>query len=526
MRRRITLPMVLLALVAAAPRLAAEELNCSTKAISFEDAYAGQQLLVSDRARDVTRTARYESSDPAIVRVDAAGYVSPTGDGSANIHIQHGSARLEVPVRVSGFGSGRPVDFRREIVPLLSRLGCNAGGCHGKASGQNGFKLSLFGFDANFDYDALTKEARGRRVFPGSPEHSLLLLKATAQVPHGGGKRMQRDSGEYQLFRRWIAAGTPASAPDAPHVVKLRITPSDRILKRDQSQQLAVLAEYSDGSVRDVTRQSEYSSNLDVVARVDAEGLVRTLRLSGEAAIMARYTGYVAVFRALVPHGEPLTALPEFEPINYIDELTLAKWKKLGLRPSPVADDATFLRRVTIDLCGRLPTSAEVRVFLADTATDKRAKSIDHLLDSPDYPAYFAMRWGSILRNSNLAGSDQAAYAFHNWIKDMVARNRPYDEFVRGIVAAAGEWQDAPAINWYWQSRDDQLHQVTADTAQVFLGMRLQCAALPPPPLRALGPGRIITVWPASSRAWVARASASRRRISPPRTSPPARRTR
>ena len=191
---------------------------------------------------------------------------------------------------------------------------------------------------------------------------------------------------------------------------------------------------------------------------------------------MARYTGYVAVFRALVPHGEPLTAIPEFKPINYIDELTLAKWKKLGLRPSPVADDATFLRRVTIDLCGRLPTSAEVRAFLADTATDKRAKSIDRLLDSPDYPAYFAMRWGSILRNSNLAGSNQAAYAFHNWIKDMIARNRPYDEFVRGIVAAAGEWQDAPAINWYWQSRDDQLHQVTADTAQVFLGVRLQCA--------------------------------------------------
>jgi hypothetical protein len=259
-------------------------------------------------------------------------------------------------------------------------------------------------------------------------------------------------------------------------VVRLRVVPASRVLRHDQLQQVAVLADYSDGSARDVTRQSEYSSNLDTVARVDSQGLVRAQRLSGEAAVMARYLGHVAVFRALVPHGEPLADIPDFRPANYVDELAVAKWKQLGLRPSPPADDATFLRRVTVDLCGRLPTAPEARAFLADTAADKRTKLIDRLLDSPDYPAYFALRWGSILRNSNLAGSTQAAYAFHNWIKDMIARNRPYDEFVRGVVAAAGEWQEAPAINWYWQSRDDQLHQVTADTAQVFLGVRLQCA--------------------------------------------------
>jgi hypothetical protein len=191
---------------------------------------------------------------------------------------------------------------------------------------------------------------------------------------------------------------------------------------------------------------------------------------------MARYMGHVAVFRAIVPHGAPLKDLPHFQPNNYVDELAAARWKKLGLRPSPPCDDATFLRRVTVDLCGRLPTAAEAHALLADTASDKRARLIDKLLDSPDYPAFFAMRWGSILRNSNLAGANQAAYAFHDWIKDQIARNRPYDELVRGIVAAAGEWPDAPAVNWYWQMRDDQLHQVTADTAQVFLGVRLQCA--------------------------------------------------
>lgn len=494
MRSFCVLPILLIVLASPVPHIAAGPLRSTAASISFTDAYAGWQLVVADGERDVTREAHYQSSKPSVARVDATGYVIPAGDGSASIRVVHGNDTLDIPVRVSGFASDRPVDFGREIVPLLSRMGCNAGGCHGKASGQNGFKLSLFGFDAAFDYAAITKEARGRRVFPSAPDHSLLLLKASGQVPHGGGKRMKRDCHEYQIFRRWIAAGTPPSAPDAPHVVRLRVTPSARVLKRDQSQQLAVLAEYSDGSVRDVTRQAEYSSNLDVVARVDADGLVRTLRLSGEAAIMARYLGYVAVFRAMVPHGEPLKDIPEFQPNNYIDELALAKWKKLGLRPSPLADDAAFLRRVTLDLCGRLPTVAETRAFLADASAEsgarfqradlrhvgnvphKRAKTIDRLLDSPDYPAYFAMRWGTILRNSNLAGATNAAYAFHNWIKDMIARNRPYDEFVRGVVAAAGEWQQAPAINWYWQSRDDQLHQVTADTAQVFLGVRLQCA--------------------------------------------------
>ncbi|MFT4560238.1 MAG: hypothetical protein ACI92S_005635, partial [Planctomycetaceae bacterium] len=179
---------------------------------------------------------------------------------------------------------------------------------------------------------------------------------------------------------------------------------------------------------------------------------------------------------AIVPHGESLDSIPEFAPNNYVDELAAAKWMKLGLQPSPPSDAATFLRRVTVDLCGRLPTVEETVAFLEDKSGSKRRLAIDRLLDSPDYPAYFAMRWGAILRNSKLAGADQASYAFHNWIKDMIARNRPYDEFVRGVVAAAGEWQDAPAINWYWQTRDDQLHSVTADTAQVFLGIRLQCA--------------------------------------------------
>ncbi|HEV3438133.1 MAG TPA: DUF1549 and DUF1553 domain-containing protein [Gemmata sp.] len=463
-------------LLALWPTCAAAAITCSTSKVELPDAFAGQQLLIADNGRDVTREATYVSSNTAIANVDSKGYITPAGDGNAVIRVTVGNERLEIPVTVKGYGTGRSVDFCTEVMPLLSKHGCNAGGCHGKASGQNGFKLSLFGFDTEFDYAAITKEARGRRLFLAAPDQSLFLVKAAGKVPHGGGKRLAPESADYQVVRRWVAAGAPASAPDAPKVSRIRVLPTDGVLRPGQMQQLAVIAEYSDGSMRDVTRQSEYQSNLDVVASVDADALVKAAKQSGEAAIMARHMGYVAVFRAMVPHGPSLAEIPEFKPNNRVDELAVTKWKKLGLRPSPTSDDATFIRRVSVDLCGRLPTPAEARAFLEDMSTDKRAKLIDKLLDSPDYPAYFAMKWGSILRNSNLAGADQAAVAFHLWLKDMIARNRPYDEFVRGIVAAAGEWQDAPAVNWLWQNRDDQLHMVTADVAQIFLGTRLQCA--------------------------------------------------
>ncbi|MBN9519619.1 DUF1553 domain-containing protein [bacterium] len=464
------------AALAVLPDAVTAAVTCSVQRLELRDAFEGKQLLVADGSRDVTREAKYVSTSPAVAAVDEKGFVSPTGDGTAVIRIERGADRLEIPVTMRGFGQGRAVDFRTEVVPLLSRLGCNAGGCHGKASGQNGFKLSLFGFDVAFDHAAITREARGRRVFPANPDESLFLAKATGRAPHGGGKRLNPDSADYRVIRRWIAAGAPASAPDAPKVVRIRVAPADGVLAPESRQQLAVTADYSDGTSRDVTRQSEFQSNLDVVAAVESDGLVTARRLSGEAAVMARYMGYVAVYRAMVPHGPALAGIPNFTPNNFVDELAAKKWQRLGLLPSPLCDDATFLRRVTLDLCGRLPTPEEARAFGADPVPDKRTKHIDRLLDSPDYSAYFALRWGSILRNSNLAGADQAAVAFHRWLRDMIARNRPYDEFARGIVAAAGEWQDAPAINWLWQNRDDQLHQVTADVAQVFLGVRLQCA--------------------------------------------------
>jgi len=474
-RRIISLTATLILLLhVASPAFAA--LKVYPEQISFSDEFARRQLLVSRDAHDVTHAATYQVRDAQIASVDAAGFLTPLRDGSTVVVITFDGDQITAPIEVHGIGAGRAVDFATEIVPILSRYGCNSGGCHGKQGGQNGFQLSLFGFDQAFDHDALVKAARGRRIFTAAPDQSLLLLKLSGRMPHGGGLRLSPDDEAYQLLRRWIENGAPPASPDAPQVVRLQVEPADRILSRDGEQQLAVLAHYSDGVVRDVTRQAEYASNLEPVAVASPDGLVQSAGQSGEATIMARYMGHVCVFHAIVPHGQPLAEIPNFTPANYVDQLAMEKWKKLGLLPSPLCDDPTFIRRVTVDVCGRLPTVEETRRFLADTSPNKRAVLIDRLLESPDYPAFFAMRWGVILRNSRLAGADQATYAFHNWLKDLIARNRPYDELVRGVVAASGEWQDAPAINWYWQMRDDQLHQVTADTAQVFLGVRLQCA--------------------------------------------------
>jgi hypothetical protein len=466
--------------VLAAPTASSARLTVEPAAIELAGMQEGRQLLVSREENgkqvDRTRQAAYSVEPAGVVRVSTQGDVRPAGKGSAVITVRDGSRTGSVRVLVRDYDESRPLHFRNDIEPLLTRHGCNAGGCHGKASGQNGFKLSLFGFDPNFDYDALVHEARGRRVFPAAPDASLLLTKASARVPHGGGRRFTPDSEAYQTLRRWIVQGMPKGDPGAPSLVKLEIVPRQRLLDRNAQQQLAVRAHYRNGSVRDVTRQAQYQSNETAVAAVDEDALVRTLGLAGEATVMARYQGQVAVFRATVPLGKPIGTYPEFPAVNYVDELALARWKKLGLTPSSLCSDGEFIRRVRLDLCGKLPTPEEVRSFLADTRPDKRDRLIDRCLEDRDYAAYFALRWGSILRNSQLAGAEQAAYAFHDWIRDMIARNRPYDEFVRGIVAAAGEWQDAPAVNWFWQMRDDPLHQPVSDTAQVFLGLRLQCA--------------------------------------------------
>ena len=366
-----------------------------------------------------------------------------------------------------------PISFPNEIVPIFTKAGCNAGNCHGKASGQNGFRLSLLGFEPAEDYEHLVKEARGRRLFPAAPERSLFLLKATASLPHGGGQRLEPGSEDYRRLVRWVGQGMPYGKPDDPALERIEVTPGDRLMDFDTEQQLSVVAHYSNGSTREVTRSALYEANEKSLAGVDAGGLVKVFRQPGDVAVMVRYQAQVAVFRATIPLGAPPEALPPAR--GFIDELVFAKLKRVGMPPSPPCDDATFVRRVTLDIAGRLPTPEETRRFLASQDTGKRDQWIDELLESSDYADYFATKWSALLRNKrgnpNHARGNQL---FHGWIRDSLDRNKPFDQFVRELLTASGDLEQNPPVAWYRQVNN--LNSQLEDTAQLFLGLRLQCA--------------------------------------------------
>jgi hypothetical protein len=378
----------------------------------------------------------------------------------------------------------RPVDFDTQVVPIFTKHGCNAGGCHGKSGGQNGFRLSLLGFEPGEDHDHLVKEARGRRISLAAPEESLLLLKGTAAVPHGGGKLIEPDSPSYEVIVRWITEGARPGDPAAPRVERIEVSPPELVMRPGGTQQLKVVAHLTDGSSEDVTRLTQYESNVPELASVDEAGLVSASPrgegppLSGTAAVMARYQSQVAVFRAVVPLDAPADALPKPEAFvrTFIDTHVLDGLAALRLPPSSVCDDATFIRRVTLDIAGRLPTLEEAQAFLADPDAAKRDRLIDQLLASPDYAEHFAMKWSAILRNKRTNDDlhRHGSYAFHEWIRTQLADNVPYSDFVRGVLTASGEAGENPPVIWYRQASD--INQQVEDASQLFLGLRLQCA--------------------------------------------------
>jgi hypothetical protein len=372
--------------------------------------------------------------------------------------------------------SSHPLSFRYDVIPVLNKAGCNSGTCHGKASGQNGFKLSLFGFDPENDFAAIVEEGLGRRVSPAAPDRSLLLLKATAQAPHGGGARFAVDSEAYKLLRKWIAEGTPWGSDREPAFAGLQVEPAEATLEAKAEQALTVTARYSDGSTRDVTRMTEYFSQKPILLQVDERGVVRTLGERGEGTVMVRYLGAVASARITVPYRRdlPEKAYAGFEPRGFIDRLVLKKWRTLGIAPSPPATDAEFLRRATLDVTGALPTPQEVRDFLADTAADKRDRLIDRLLKSDRYAIFWASRWGDILKNKQQNEFKDSSVAFAGWIRSAFAKNMPYDQFARELLTVTGERSKHPQIDWYRQLYTPQNR--VEDISQVFLGLRVSCA--------------------------------------------------
>lgn len=454
------------------------EPNLDGKGVLVRGRDARQQLFVtgaysSGQLRDHTRTVQYAVEPADLVEIDANGHLVPRKDGKGVIRVTGSGQTAELPLEVTGIAQDVPINFKNQVVPVFTKLACNSGGCHGKASGQNGFKLSLLGFYPEDDHEFLVKEGRGRRLFPSSPGESLLLMKGVGDAPHGGGKRMEKDSYEYRLVYRWIEQGMPYGSEKDPVVVGIRCLPDGRVMDRGAEQQVTVVAMYSDGSTEDVTRMALYEPNDPEMAEVSVTGLVKTHDLSGEVAIMARYQGQVSTFRATVPLGAEIVNRPPVK--NYIDEAVFGKLDVLGIPPSPVSDDATFLRRVSVDLTGTLPTEAEVARFLADGSPDKRAKLIDRLLDSPEYADYFANKWSMVLRNKRSAQDGPAStYAFHQWIWSSLYENKPYDQFVREILTASGSPEDNPPVTWYREV--DQTNEQVEDVAQLFLGLRIQCA--------------------------------------------------
>ena len=434
--------------------------------------------LKDGRLQDLSGDVAYTVADGKTARVLESGRVLPLANGSSQVIAKFGDKSVSVPLTVKHADENLPINFPNQVVPIFTKLGCNSGGCHGKASGQNGFKLSLLGYEPNVDFAALVMEARGRRLMLAAPDSSLLLLKATGAAPHGGGKKMDRDSDEYRLIRRWIAAGTPYGKDTDPTVTKISVAPDHRVMTRQNKQQFAAYAHYSDGTVEDITRRAQYESNDQEIAAVDANGVVRTLSLSGEAAIMARYQGHVAVFRATVPLGNK-TPDWQFPVQTVVDKYTSQKWKDLGLMPSELATDEAFVRRAYLDLTGTLPTPKEVLDFAADKDPKKREALIDRLVETPEYSFFFANKWADILRvkrgrEGNAAQRAQGTFAFHNWIREAIANDKPYDEFVRDILGATGDESRNPPTVWYKDLQ--QPEQFVDDTAQVFLGLRIACA--------------------------------------------------
>lgn len=375
---------------------------------------------------------------------------------------------------VQAQAADRTVSFVNDVMPVLTKSGCNMGICHAKAGGgQNGFQLSLLGFEPAEDFEHIVLEARGRRLSFTNPDQSLLLLKASGQVPHRGGVRLPKASPSYAVVRDWIRQGVPADGPTVPKLVGIDLHPLKGSLRRQQEQQLRAVARYSDGSVRDVTGQALFESNDKAMADVSESGLVKALDIPGKVAVMVRYQGYVAVFNAAIPLGAPVGSLPPAN--NFIDEAVFANLKELGIPPSAVCDDATFLRRVTLDIAGRLPTGDEAKTFLANKAADKRDQWIEELLRSPDYADFFASKWTAVLKNRRDDASDIVSnFAFHAWVRDSLLANKPYDQFVRELLAATGTVIGNPPVAWYKRVKEpkDQIE----DVAQLFLGVRMQCA--------------------------------------------------
>ena len=434
-----------------------------------------QQLVVTQETEnglsDLTHEAKYRSKNEAVAIVNEQGIVRPVGEGITEVRVSSSVGTKNIPVRVQGLQNPKPISFRRDIQPILTKAACNSGGCHGKADGQNGFKLSLFGFDDEFDFAAVVKAARGRRVNISAPDRSLFLRKATGDLPHGGGRKIETSGLWYARILRWLREGAKLDEPNELDTVRLEIYPAAASMRHDSGQQLQVFAVDSDGTRRCVTREAEFISNATDVAEVDSSGLVQVSTVPGEAAILARYRGVVSVARVRLPQGGNVARPVLTHPI---DVLVWDRFSLLGIRPSELVDDADFLRRVYLDSIGTLPTVEEARAFLSNRALDKREKLIDDLLRRSEYADFWAMKWADILRVDRERIQSNGTIAMTRWLRYQFANNRPYDEFVTAVITAVGSTVSESPAAFYVVHNDAE--KMARSISQAFLGVRIECA--------------------------------------------------
>lgn len=438
-----------------------------------------RQLVVTGRyadatVRDLTVVTTAAADNPAVVEVQEGLYLRPKANGSATLTLTVGGKQVRVPVAVTGMDQPAPVSFRQHVVAAMNVGGCNMGACHGTPSGKNGFKLSLRGFDPAADYLMLTREQFGRRTDKHNPAASLLLLKGVGAVPHEGGQRFGTTSVPGEVVLAWIAEGLRDDAPNLPAVKSVQVAPGARVLKTPAKwQQLAVVAAFTDNKSRDVTRLTNFSSSDPSVADVTPGGLVEFKR-PGEVAILCRYLEEMVAVRVTFLEPREGFVWPNPPETNYVDTHTFAKLRLLSIAPSDLCADDEFVRRAYLDAVGRMPTPEETRAFMADRDAQKRAKLVDRLVDLPEFADFWALKWADVLRSSRKTIQQKGSYGMQAWLRGHFARNTPFDAVVRDIITSTGNTYANPPANYYRIAKDPQ--SLAETTAQLFLGVRMQCA--------------------------------------------------
>jgi hypothetical protein len=423
---------------------------------------------------DVTSQATLRVVNPALVKIEGPIF-RPVANGETELIVEFGGKTVTRKITVKDATVDRPISFKLDVMPVFMRAGCNSGSCHGAARGKDGFRLSLFGFDPDGDHYRLTREINGRRINLAVPNESLLLEKAMGKVPHSGGERFKEGSFYHQTIVRWLEANAPNDPPGIPTPVALEIYPREGVLDgKGATQQLTVRAKYSDGTDRDVTNLAVFLSNNDNSAKVDASGLI-TAGDRGEAFVMARFATFTVGSPFIVlPKGLKFT-FPEVQENNYIDKLIHQKLRKLRIAPSEICSDEVFLRRVYLDIVGMLPTVEEYERFMNNPVSAKREQLIDELLNRKEFAELWVLKWAELLqiRSSNQV-SYKAMLLYYTWLQDKIARNVPTDVWVRELLSATGGTFKNPPTNYYQNETD--LLKITENVAQVFMGMRIQCA--------------------------------------------------